>query len=224
MSHLFSRTTAAVAALAVIAFGGGVAQAQTDQEVLVEQARGTLTSMRANADFAGFEPTLAEARGVLIFPELWKGGFIIGAEAGEGVLLVRQADGTWGPPAFYDMGGASIGLQLGGQVSEMVVAIMTDNALARVQDGEFTLGADANIALITLGAGLEARTALDTDAEMYAFSRNQGLFAGGAIEGSVITEDHEANAAYYGPGTQVADILNGTVQNDQSAGLQLALP
>ena len=201
-----------------------VAHALTFEEETVERARLTVLELVGDPDFNILPPTLARARGVLIFPELYRGGFLVGGEGGIGVFLVRRTDGSWGYPAFYLMAGASFGLQIGGQISELVLVVMTDRGIEAILSRYATLGADANVAVIAVGAGVEARTGMDLDADMYAFARNQGLFAGLTLEGQVITPQESRNAAYYGSGARERDILAGRRVNMAADPLRAALP
>ncbi|MCB9959492.1 MAG: lipid-binding SYLF domain-containing protein [Rhodospirillaceae bacterium] len=201
-----------------------VAHALTFEEETVERARLTVLELVGDPDFQILPSTLQRARGVLIFPELYRGGFLVGGEGGIGVFLVRRTDGSWGYPAFYLMAGASFGLQIGGQISELILVVMTDRGIEAILSRYATLGADANVAVIAVGAGVEARTGMDLDADMYAFARNQGLFAGLTLEGQVITPQESRNAAYYGSGASERDILAGRRVNMAADPLRAALP
>ena len=201
-----------------------VAHALTFEEETVERARLTVLELVGDPDFNILPPTLARARGVLIFPELYRGGFLVGGEGGIGVFLVRRTDGSWGYPAFYLMAGASFGLQIGGQISELVLVVMTDRGIEAILSRYATLGADANVAVIAVGAGVEARTGMDLDADMYAFARNQGLFAGGALEGSVVSAYTDWNELYYNRGATPRAIFSGQYTNTHAQPLRDSLP
>ena len=162
---------------------GASAQAITNQQALVERARLSFDEMIRNPDYPALPDLLRRARAVLIVPEMLKGAFFIGGEGGNGVLLVRQPGEAWSYPAFYTMGSGSLGLQFGGQVGQVVMTIMTERALNAVLAGEVTVGANVRAALVTAGMGLGAATAIDRNADMFAFWDSQGLFAGAAVEG-----------------------------------------
>ena len=213
--------------VAALAFGLGAttpALALTDQEELVERARVTIQSLLADPDYGPLRGALEDAKAVLIVPELVKGGFIVGGEGGNGVLMARNADGSWSDPSFVVMASGSIGLQIGGGISELVLSIMSEDGLNAVLDRKGRIGADVSAALFTVGAGVEAHTGFDTNADMYAFSRGKGLFVGGALEGGVITDKPAWNEAYYGRAASSRDILAGSVSNPQSDTLSGALP
>lgn len=210
------------AALAAPA-GGAAAASQSEQ--LVEESRVSLERMIGHRDMANFRAYLARARGVLIIPELVKGGFILGAEGGTGVFLVRGSDGTWSPPAFYTLGAGSIGLQAGAQISEVVFTLMSDGAIEAFLRNEFKLGGDVSVALGPIGAGLEASTTTNLNADVFAFSRAVGLFGGGALEGAKIFAREKLNAAYYGSPAPVRDIVvHRKFFNPQADALRKTLP
>lgn len=219
-ARLASLLVAFVAAAAV----ASPAAALTDQERLIEESRLTALTLMDDPDVPQIPDFVRDAKAVLIFPELFRGGFIIGGEGGIGVMMVRQQDGSWSDPAFYIMAAGSVGLQIGGQISEMLLLVMTEQGLSAIMDRYVTLGVDLNIAVIALGGGVDARTGLDLNADMYAFSRNQGLFAGGALEGSVISDNAEWNDRYYARGATPAAIFAGQYTNPQAQPLRDALP
>jgi len=199
--------------------------AQGDQARLVERARLTLEQLTSDPEFDDLNRYLKNAEAVLIVPQLIKGGFIVGGEGGSAVLLARAQDGTWSPPAFYTLGAASIGLQIGGQVSQVVFTIMNRDALAQVLDTQIKVGADASIAVGPIGKGLEASTTGNFGADIYAFAKTEGLFGGGAFEGALIKARASYNEAYYGRAATPREIvLQGTVSNPQADGLRRALP
>ena len=123
------------------------AQASSEEQQLVDQARIAVEKLRADPTLPSFPALLSQAKAVLVVPELVKAGFIFGGEGGLGVLLVRNPEtGEWSPPAFYTMAAASVGLQIGVQVSKVMFLIMTDGGLSALMSDKLTLGADASIA------------------------------------------------------------------------------
>lgn len=211
--------------LALLLAAGPVspARALTSEERMVEEARLTILSMLSDPDYEIMRPYLASAEGVLILPDLYRGGFIFGAEGGEGVLLVRREEGGWSYPAFYFMGGGSFGLQIGGQISETVLTIMTRRGVDALINRRVRVGADMSGAIVAVGGGIEAGSALDFDADLYAFSRTQGLFAGLSLEGSVIHDLDQRNENYYGAGATSRAIFNGQHRNPHADPLRAVL-
>jgi lipid-binding SYLF domain-containing protein len=202
---------AGLAAAAIVlagAFGiSNTAWAASETEDIVDASRLSLDRLLRDKDMANFRSVLSRARGVLIVPELVKGGFIVGAEGGTGVFLVRGADGTWSPPAFYTLAAGSLGLQIGVQVSEVVFTLMNEGAVNALMKNEVKLGADLSVTAGPLGAGVEASTTTNMDADIYAYSHSAGLFGGGALEGAKIIVRKKLNAAYYGSPAPVRDIV-----------------
>lgn len=170
---------------------------RADAADLVDRARVTLESMLRDPQQQEMRRYLEAGSGVIIFPQLVRGGFIIGAEGGSGVLLARGADNSWGPPAFVRLTAGSIGLQIGGQVSEAVLVIMNDGALDAVLQQQFSFGGDLSVAIGPVGQGVRAGSTANLGGDIIAFSRNQGLFGGGSLEGGAVTARNGLNAAYY---------------------------
>ncbi|MCG8361680.1 MAG: lipid-binding SYLF domain-containing protein [Kiloniellales bacterium] len=173
------------------------ATALTPPEEMVEKSRLTLQKLIGHPDVQELKRYLAEAKGVFIVPSLIKGAFIVGAEGGSGVLLVKGADGTWSSPAFFTLAAGSIGLQIGGQASEVVFTLMNWGAVDAVLDANAKLGGDLSIAVGPIGKGVEASTTVNFDEDIYAFSTAVGAFAGGALEGAAFIERTSWNDQYY---------------------------
>lgn len=222
-----NRQILAVAALVGIALGaplGTAAKAASPSEELVAKSRFTIERLLSDPEFFNLKRYIEQSRGVLIIPELVKGGFIVGGEGGSGVLMVRGSDGTWSSPAFYTLAAGSIGLQIGGQVSEVVFTLMNDGAVNSMLGDEFKLGADASVAVGPIGAGLEASTTTNFNRDVYAFSKSVGLFGGGALEGAKIFERTEWNEAYYGKGaTPKAIVFERRFSNPDADRLRASL-
>ncbi len=228
-SHLNARRHAAVwAVLAALLLATGVARpavAASAAEELVEESRFSVERMLVDPNLPQLKGYVTRARGLLIIPELVKGSFIVGAEAGSGVLMVRGADGSWSAPTFYTLAAASFGLQIGAQVSEVVFTVMSEGAVEALLRSEIKLGGDVSIAVGPYGKGLEASTTTNLNADVYAFSRAVGLFGGGALEGAKLFVRQKLNEAYYGPGaTPRAIVIERIFFNPQAEMLRKALP
>jgi lipid-binding SYLF domain-containing protein len=153
---------------------------------------------------------LSSAQGIAIFPNMIKGGFILGVNYGQGVLMVRRSDGTWSPPGIVTMGGGSLGFQAGVQAADIVLVFATPRSLEGMLRGDkVTLGADANVALGPIGRSANAGTDARLGAEIYSYARSRGLFLGVSVNGASISLDNNANAMLYGrSGVTPADIYN----------------
>ena len=183
----------------------------TEQQDLLNRADVVLKSMRGNKDYTELDSLLKKAKAVFIVPQMLKAAFFFGGEGGDGVILSRMPDGTWSAPAFYVIGGASLGLQFGAKSSEVVFLIMTDKGLDSILRENVKLGADVSVAIVTVGKGLSAGTGLNLDADIYAVQKSDGLFAGAAFDGSVISARDEWDQQYYGQAVSARDIFNGKV-------------
>ncbi len=222
----FVLTAAALLAVTLVGTAlPGAARAETESEALVTEARLTVDRLMADKDFFELPKFIKGAKGIYIIPQLVKGGFIIGAEGGTGVFLARGTDGSWSPPAFYTLGAGSIGLQIGGEVKEVVFVLMSDKAVDAMLSSEFKLGADASISVGPIGRGVEASRTTDFTSDIYAFSKSVGLFGGGALEGAKIFERTSLNHEYYAVGATPKNIvINRKFTNTQADSLRELLP
>lgn len=192
------------------------ARAQTDQQTLVDRATLTVQDMFGPGDAKDERSMLQRAKGAMICPRIFKAGFILGGQGGD-CVLVSRGPGGWSAPAFYQIGSASIGLQAGVQDSELVFCVLTDRGLQAILDSQFKIGADATIAVATIGAGLEGDTTAALRADIVAFARNRGLFAGISLQGSLISSKSEWNKAYYGQPLASSQIISQGEGNNQGA-------
>lgn len=144
-------------------------------------------------------PTLlARAYAVAVVPNVVKIGFGLGARRGRGILVVRQNDNSWSNPAFITLTGGSVGWQIGAQSTDVILVFKTRQGVDGLANGKLTLGADASIAAGPVGRTTSAATDIQFQAEVVSYSRSRGLFAGVALEGTGVTMDRKANAAFYG--------------------------
>ncbi len=167
------------------------------EQGLVDKSTAVLRSMRADPAFRHIDVYLKNARGVLILPSVIKAGLIYGGQGGNGVLLGRDANGAWSSPAFYTLGGGSIGLQIGVQEAAIVLVFMNDKAFKSAIDTGLTLGADATVAAGSEGLTGEV-SSTHVFKDVYYFADVGGLFAGISLEGGVIHTRDDLNRNYYG--------------------------
>ncbi len=198
----------------VISFAApAVANDRQEARQLVEKAKLTLDNFMSDDHMGAFRDLLNKAQGVLIAPELYKGAFIVGASGGNAVLLVRdQKTGKWSEPAFYTIGGASFGLQIGGQASEVILLAMTDRGVTSFLGNSLKLGGDVGVAAGPVGIGVSAATA-NMSADILSFARSKGLYGGLSLDGAVVAVRSGLNEAYYGKAVSPADIF---VRHDAS--------
>jgi lipid-binding SYLF domain-containing protein len=153
---------------------------------------------------------LKRAQGVAVLPGVLKVGLGLGASGGRGLLTVRDAEGRWSNPVFITLGAGSFGLQWGLQTSDIILVFTTRKSIEGLSGGKVTLGADASVAAGPVGRQVSGATDFGLQAEVYSYSRSKGLYGGIAIDGTVITIDNRANAAYYQHnGVLASDIFAG---------------
>ena len=201
------------------------AWAETPQ-VLVDEARATVEQLVADPSFENLKDLLARSRGVVVVPELYKAGFIIGGEAGRAVILARDINtGEWSYPAFMTIASGSVGLLIGASVSQIVMVVMTDQGMEAMLSDKVDVGGDASVAAGPVGVNIEAATTSTAfNQDIYAYGTGQGLFAGVAIEGAILIPDEDANQLYYGEAATTREVVQaGTVSNSDADGLRDAL-
>jgi lipid-binding SYLF domain-containing protein len=214
---------AASAMLLAAAFAAPMAHAATDQQNLVDRARITIDDVHKDKAFGNSNELLHRARAVLIVPRLYKGGFFVGGEGGDGVLIARTPRG-WSEPAFYAIGSASFGLQIGLEQSEVVMFIMSQRALEAVLRNEFKFGANAGLAVVTLGSGVGAATTSAAGADIVVWASSSGAYAGITLDGSIIKPRPDWDRDYYGRNMTSRDIIFTRQANNPGAvGLREAL-
>jgi lipid-binding SYLF domain-containing protein len=208
---------------AVLALLPMAARAQTEPQSLVDRATLTVQDMFGPGSGSDPRSLLKQAKGALICPRIFKAGFIIGGQGGDCVLVSRGPNG-WSMPAFYNIGSGSIGLQIGVQDSELVFMVLTEHGLQALLDSQFKIGADAGVAVATLGAGLEGSTTAALRADIVAFAKSRGLFAGISLQGSIIGAMSDWNQAYYGqPLAPSQIVMQGAGNNPGAAPLRETL-
>jgi lipid-binding SYLF domain-containing protein len=139
-------------------------------------------------------------------------------------MLARSAGGTWSDPAFYTMASASFGLQIGIQSAEVVMVIMTDKALTALEQDQFKFGAQASLAVVTLGSNAQAATSTALDsADIIVWASASGAYAGLTLEGSLVKPRDSYNETFYGRPIAVKEILMSPGSNPVAAGLRHAV-
>ena len=205
----------AVFAIAVAAtLAAPSSRADPDQRRLVTAATSTLASFLADPNMDWLKDNIGRARAVMIAPEITKAGIIVGGAGGRAVVVTRDpASGRWAGPAFYTLATASIGLQAGIAVSEVVTLVMTEKGVNRLLSNSFRMGGDVGIAVGPTGAGAASHFIAD----IVSFSRGQGVYLGLNLDGTVVSISDEWNELYYGKRVNAVDILvRRSVHNPQA--------
>ncbi len=212
-------------AIATVMAAGFLARAtaaeQVEQQELVDKAQASFERFMADEKMEWFHEKLKEAKGLLIFPQFVKLGFVIGGSGGTGVLSVKDViTKNWSQPAFYSMTSVTLGLQIGGEKSEVMMLVMTKKGLESLYKSSFKVGLDTSVAAGPVGKGSKTNILAD----FVSFVRSKGAFVGLSFEGASIKAKEDWNQAYYGKGVKPEDIfVNRTVSNPGSAGLLEAL-
>lgn len=212
--------------IAVSLFVSGPAFAMSEQQELIEKSVITIQKLADRDDTRPHvRKYLKSAKGVLVLPSVLKAGFIVGAEGGSGVLLAKSKSGDWSYPAFYTMGAASFGLQIGGAASESMLIIMTSKGLSAILNNKVKVGGELNAAVGPYGVGIEGATSAALGADIITYTVSKGAFIGGGIEGAIIEKRDEMNQTYYNDKkvTPQAIILDGKYGNPEADRLRQTL-
>ena len=155
---------------------------------------------------------LEKAECVIVIPSVKKLAFGIGADYGRGAMVCRTGEkfrGPWGAPAMYALEGGSVGFQIGGEETDLILLVMNDRGMESILSSKVKLGADASIAGGPKGRDASANTDAWMRAEILSYSRSRGLFAGVSLEGSTIRPDDEASEQVYGHAIKAKEIVRG---------------
>jgi lipid-binding SYLF domain-containing protein len=190
---------------------GAVTRAESQKDIQDEvsqsvKAAGVFREIMETPDKGIPHELLENAECVAVFPSVIKAGFIVGGRGGRGVASCRTVSG-WSAPAFFNLGGASVGLQIGAQSTDFVMLFMTTKGMDSLLSNEFTLGADASVAAGPVGRQAGASTDLMLTAQILSYSRSRGLFAGLELKGVVIKPDTDDMRDVYGAGITAKEVL-----------------
>jgi len=207
-----SRVLSLILVVLVLPLAACATKPMTDGEranQLVRAAEMTFDKFQVSKDepMDEYRKLLPKAEGIIILPGVIKGGFVLAAEGGSGVMLARGADGTWSQPAFYFLAAGSVGLQAGAQVGDAVLLIFNRDAVQSIIDHQGKLGADLGLVVGTIGAGVEASTTTNVGADVMVFTQGIGVFAGGSLEAAALVKRTDFNTAFYGEPLQPGEIV-----------------
>ena len=174
--------------------------ANGEEQALVDRATLTVQEMLSGSEGPQTDAVglLRRARAVMVCPRIFRAGFIVGGQGGSCVLMARDGAGSWSSPAFYSLGAGSIGFQIGVQDAQVMMMILTDKGLSALLDSQFKIGADASVAVATIGGGIAGATTAAAGADIVTIAKARGLYAGLALDGSLMSSRSESNRAYYG--------------------------
>ncbi|MBU2103335.1 MAG: lipid-binding SYLF domain-containing protein [Candidatus Omnitrophota bacterium] len=183
-------------------------RAENKWTALVEESGRVLSEIQEIPEQSIPESLLKDCEAIAIFPSTISAGLGIGGKYGQGIIMVKnRKNKRWSAPALFTIAGGSIGWQIGGQATDVVLLIMNDRSIDGLLQGKFKLGADAAVAAGPVGRNAEASTDIQLKGGILSYSRSRGLFAGIKFEGDVISQHWEGNKTLYGKDVSARDIL-----------------
>jgi SH3 domain-containing YSC84-like protein 1 len=201
------RSTIGLLTLAMIVLPASAGDTASRESERLQRADAVLKASLDAPDKGVPLAALKRAECVGVFPDVKKGAFVVGGEGGSGVFTCRDKNGEMGAPAFFKIGGGSVGWQFGGQETDLVLLVMNDEGMKHLLADHFTIGAAATATGGPVGRTAEAATDAQMHAQILSWSRSQGAFIGAALEGGVISTDEKANLAVYGKDVSARSIL-----------------
>jgi lipid-binding SYLF domain-containing protein len=200
-----TRTVAAFAALTLTLVPHLAAAQGVETDRLLEASK-VLDEVLSAPDKGVPQAIIEKAQAIVVIPSTVKGALIIGAQRGKGVMSVKTATG-WSAPAFVTLTGGSVGLQIGGQATDIVLVVVNERGIDNLAQNTFKIGGDASVAAGPVGREATASTDYKLQAEILSYSRSRGLFAGVSLAGSTIRADRDANEKIYGVGYSTRNIV-----------------
>jgi lipid-binding SYLF domain-containing protein len=212
---LFATATAVIAlagsTLALTGKTGGVAADETDESERAVLAASVIKEIMDAPDKGIPEALLNNAYGIAVIPHVVKAAFGIGGRFGRGLIAQRNADGGWGTPLFIEVGGGSVGFQIGIEATDIVMVFTNGDGIKPLLKGKLKIGADAAATAGPVGRKAEVGTDILLKSAIYSYSWSKGLFAGIALDGTVIQLDNDANEAVYGKKAVAKDLAKRAV-------------
>jgi lipid-binding SYLF domain-containing protein len=196
---------------ACLSFAAGAVYAATKEQKRLENCGGVMQEVLKIPENLPRQ-VLDRAECVIVFPSVLRVAFGMGKEYGRGAMVCRtgkEFNGPWGAPAMYALEGDSIGMQIGGEATDLILLVMNQKGVASILSSKIKLGGDASAAAGPVGRDASASTDLWMRAEILSYSRSRGLFAGISLEGSTLRQDKKANERIYGRKIAARTILLG---------------
>jgi lipid-binding SYLF domain-containing protein len=202
---------------ALILSVAAIAAAETATERLASSAE-VFQEIMSTPDKGIPQDLLAKAQCVILVPGLKKGAFVVGGQYGRGFVECRHEDGYgWGAPGAVRVEGGSVGFQIGGSSTDVVMLVMNKRGMEKLLGDKFTLGADASVAAGPVGRTVNADTDVRLDAEILAWSRAKWLFAGISVSGATLRNDADVNAELYGRKIDNKEVLGDATEPPPAA-------
>jgi lipid-binding SYLF domain-containing protein len=186
-----------------------------DAEAIVNKARLVIEEVKNAPDSGPAYDLIRQSAGVAIIPDMFKGGFVIGGSYGKGIVVARK-DGKWSGPSFVYIGAGSVGLQIGVQITDLILVVIGQNTMESFLRTSFKLGGDVAVAVGPVGAQATAATEILLKGGIYSYSRAKGVFAGISLEGAGLGTEYDLNRAYYQTTSDPKEILYGQIETPES--------
>jgi lipid-binding SYLF domain-containing protein len=198
--------------IALLVSSGSLLYGAGDAAKRLDDSADMLTEIMSAPDKGIPQDLLSKAQCVVIVPGLKKGAFIVGAKYGKGFMLCRKASGVgWSAPAAIRVEGGSVGFQIGGSETDVVMLVNSEPGAKKLLESKFTLGADASVAAGPVGRTSSAETDAQLHAEILTYSRARGVFAGISLQGATLRPDEDWNKELYtSPLTNKEIVLGNT--------------
>jgi len=180
---------------------------KTDERERAQKAAVAFQEVMSAPDQGIPQELLDRAYCIAVFPSVKKGGFIVGGQYGKGLISCRRAQGSWGSPAYFTIGGGSFGLQIGGQAVDLVLLVMNKTGVDGLLADKFEIGAGAGVSAGPIGRNTHISTDVMLKSQIISYSRSRGLFGGLELKGAVIMQDKSANKDIYGQEISARDII-----------------
>jgi len=215
MRKTFATILAIAGSISMAAFA---AEREAKVEDRLDASADTLIDMMRASDKGVPQDLLDKARCVVVVPGMKKAGFIIGAKYGRGFAVCRRHGGSgWSAPAGVRVEGGSVGFQIGGSDTDVILLVMNEGGMRHILSDKFTIGGEATAAAGPVGRDAAAQTDALMHAEMLSYSRSRGLFAGISLDGATLRSDGETNKELYGRDATNREILTGDFRTPESA-------
>jgi len=190
----------------------------------LNEAAAVFSEIMAAPDKGIPQDMLGNAHCIVIVPSLKTGAFLVGGKYGKGYVSCRSKSGTgWSAPGTVRIEGGSIGFQIGGSTTDLIMLVMNQRGADKLLSSKFTLGAEGSVAAGPVGRTATAQTDAQMHAEILSWSRSQGLFAGLALEGATLRQDLDDNAQLYGKRLENREIVTTAVRTPNAAAKLISL-
>ena len=190
----------------------------------LDEAAAVFSEIMAAPDKGIPQELLDKAHCIVIVPDLKTGAFIVGGKYGKGYMSCRNKRRSgWSAPATVRIEGGSVGFQIGGSSTDLIMLVMSERGADKLLESKFTLGAEGSVAAGPVGRTATAQTDIQMHADILSWSRSQGLFAGLALEGATLRQDLDDNATLYGKKLENRDIVTKGVRAPNAAAKLIAL-